>query len=321
MSSKAHEPSIDLDSEAKASEAESLRGGEPVEGGQVERSPLSDRVVVYSSRSEIRNPIRLFREIYRDFMDGREIAWRLFVRNLQGMYRQTFFGLFWAFLPPIANTAMWIFLKQVASLDLGDTLVDGTVFILTGMILWQAFVDAFNMPLQKIKANQNMLARLRFPRESLLLVGIGEVLFNLVIRLTLLVPAFLIFGVSLHWQMLLAPIAILGLVLFAFALGLLLVPVGTLYQDVGRFFTMVMPFWMILTPIIYAPKLEYPGTLLNWLNPASPLLILSRDWLLIGPSPHSSLGIGFAVATLPLLILGLIVFRISMPVLIERMKA
>jgi lipopolysaccharide transport system permease protein len=98
-------------------------------------------------------------------------------------------------------------------------------------------------------------------------------------------------------------------------------PFGSLYQDVGRFIGMVMPFWMILTPIIYMPKTELPGSLLNWLNPASPLLLLARDWLLIGSTEFLSTGLIFAAAVLPLLLLGLIVYRISIPVLVERMTA
>ena len=303
-------------------EAERTSGAAPIVSEPSEHRLVPDeRIVVYSSRSDIRSPSRLFGGMYRDFMEGREIAWRLFVRNLHGMYRQTLLGLFWAFLPPIANTAMWVFLKNVGAFDMGETAVNGTVFILTGMIFWQAFVEAFNMPLQKIKANQNMLSRLRFPRESLLLVGIGEVLFNLGIRLLLLIPAFIYFQVPLHIEILYAPIAVLGLVALGAGMGLVVMPIGTLYQDVSRFITMLIPFWMIITPIIYVPRTEGMGTLLNWVNPASPLLILARDWCLIGASPHTQTGLFFLGLAIPLLVFGLVIYRVSLPVLIERMKA
>ena len=98
-------------------------------------------------------------------------------------------------------------------------------------------------------------------------------------------------------------------------------PLGSLYQDVGRFIAMFVPFWMIITPIIYVPPTNYPGTLLNWVNPASPLLIFSRDLLLTGTSTHTSLGLLFGLAAIPLVVLGLIVYRVSLPHLIERMPA
>ena len=69
-------------------------------------------LMVYSPNAAIREPFRLLSDIAGGFFKGRELAWRLFVRNLRGMYRQTLLGLFWAFLPPIANTAIWIFLQS-----------------------------------------------------------------------------------------------------------------------------------------------------------------------------------------------------------------
>ena len=295
--------------------------GGPSSAGAETLDCRSRDVTTYSTQSSIRNPVQLIRDISMDFWLGRELAWRLFLRNIRGLYRQTLLGLFWAFLPPIANTAIWIFLRQANVFSMGDTQVDGTVYILTGMILWQAFIDAFQMPLAMLNKNRNLISKLNFPRESLLLVGIGEVLFDLLIRLLLLIPAFLMFQVPVHVSILYAPIAILGLVLLGVALGLLLMPIGSLYQDVGRFISMALPFWMIITPIIYVPLATFPGSLLNWVNPASPLLLLARDWLLLGTTSHFANGLIFGATAIPILLIALVVYRISIPVLIERMTA
>lgn len=281
----------------------------------------SNKVTVYSAKSDIRSPGKLFGEIFANFWEGRELAWRLFVRNINGLYRQTLLGLFWAFLPPIANTAIWIFLREAGIFDTGKMEVNSTVYILTGMILWQAFIDSFQMPLGMLSKNRNMISKLNFPREALLLVGIGEVLFDLMIRMLLLVPAFLIFQVPLHATIVLAPFAVIGLILFGTSLGLLIMPFGSLYQDVGRFTAMALPFWMILTPIIYVPYTTFPASLLNWVNPASPLLILARDWILLGGTEHLAFGLIFGACAIPIVLLGLTVFRISIPVLVERMAA
>ncbi|MEM9411632.1 MAG: ABC transporter permease [Planctomycetota bacterium] len=282
---------------------------------------IAEFKTVYSSTSEIRRPLNLLVEIFRGFYDGRELAWRIFVRNLNGLYRQTLLGLFWAFLPPLANTAIWIFLRSQNVFEIGETNVDSTVYILTGMILWQAFIDAFQAPMDVMNKNKNMIAKLNFPRESLMLVGFGEVLFNLGIRVLLLIPAFIYYQVPFNWGSLFAPIAILSMILWAISLGLLLMPLASLYKDVGRFLALFMPFWMIITPIIYVAPTTYPGTLLTWLNPASPLLLLSRDFILFGDSPHLPIGLIFAAASFPLALAGMMLYRISLPILIERLPA
>jgi len=185
----------------------------------------SDLLTVYNSKSEIKNPLLMFRNIAADFWSGRELGWRLFLRNIRGLYRQTFLGLFWAFLPPIANTAIWVFLRRQGVFKLGGNMdVDGTVYILTGMILWQTFIEAFQMPLKVVNQNRGMISKLRFPRESLLLVGLGEVLFDFAIRCLLLIPAFWFFNVTPTIAIFAAiPLALL-MVLFASGLGMLIRP-------------------------------------------------------------------------------------------------
>ena len=282
----------------------------------------SEKLTVYDSGSEIRDPVRLFKNIYADFLVGRELGWRLFLRNLRCLYRQTALGLFWAFLPPVANTAIWVFLRRQGVFNIGGGMeVDGTVYILTGMILWQTFVEAFQMPMKIVTQNRSMISKLRFPRESLLLVGLGEILFDLAIRCLLLIPAFLYFQVVPGPMLLVAiPLAIL-MILFASGLGMLLMPVGSLYQDVGRLISMVMPFWMIITPIIYVASTGFWGQLMVWLNPAAPLLVLSRDLILLGDSPFWLPGMLVAAVAIPIFMFGLAVFRISIPVIVERMQA
>lgn len=286
----------------------------------------SDQLTVYNSKSEIKNPLQMFRNIAADFLSGRELGWRLFLRNIRGLYRQTFLGLFWAFLPPIANTAIWIFLRS-RGVELGAGMeVNFTLYILTGMILWQTFIEAFQMPLKVVNQNRSMISKLRFPRESLLLVGLGEVLFDFAIRSLLLIPTFIYYtqmpDPATLWAV---PISLL-MILFASGLGMLIMPVGSLYQDVSRLISIATPFWMLITPIIYAISSEMleknPETsLLVWLNPAAPLLVWARDLILFGQSDFALQGMLFGILAFPVFLLGLAVFRISIPVIVERMNA
>ena len=282
---------------------------------------INEPVIRYSAESEISNPGNLISGMLHDFASGRELAWRLFVRNLRGLYRQTVLGLFWAFLPPIVNTAFWVFLREADVFDTGKMPINSTIFILTGMIFWQAFIEAFQMPIDVINKNRNMISKLNFPRESLLLVGFGEVLFNFSIRTLLLLPACVWFQFLPPATIVLMPIAALGLVFVGVGLGLILMPIGALYQDVGRFIGLATPFWMILTPVVYMPLQTLPGSILNWINPASPLLILARDWTLIGSTDHAGVAIAYGIASVVLMLIGLVVYRVSIPVLVERMTA
>jgi lipopolysaccharide transport system permease protein len=78
---------------------------------------------------------------------------------------------------------------------------------------------------------------------------------------------------------------------------------------------------MFLTPVIYPAAISSPGSTLIWLNPVSPVLDTTRAWLLSG-EPHYLPGF-FMVsgATLLGLLAGWLLYRLALPILIERVSA
>lgn len=71
--------------------------------------------VVYTSESRVRHPIQLVREMGRDLLASRELAWRLLVRDISAQYRQSLFGLLWAFLPPIVAAIGLVVARNVGA--------------------------------------------------------------------------------------------------------------------------------------------------------------------------------------------------------------
>ena len=290
----------------------------------------SDRPVsVQTPDSALRQPVQLARDIARDLWAGRELAWRMFLRNIRALYRQSFLGLFWAFLPPLANTAVWVVLRGASAIAFEDTLppfadkdnFTYAVYVMTGMVIWQSFIEALQAPLQAVQANRNMLSKLKFPRESILLVRFFEVMFNLCVRTAVLIPLLLIlpsepFNTGMLW----APLLVIVLIILGFAIGLFLMPLGMLYQDVSRAIAIALPVWMIITPIIYLPPQGWVSHPLNYLNPASPLLSTARDLLVFGDSLYWGNIWFYAAIAIPMLLVGLVLFRLSIPVLVERIS-
>jgi lipopolysaccharide transport system permease protein len=275
-------------------------------------------VTVYTPESPLADPARLFREMFSDLGASRELAWRLFVRDTAAQYRQSVLGYVWAFLPPIATTAIFTYLNSQDILNVGATSMPYPAFVVIGTVLWQTFYDALNSPLRAVGGARSMLTKINFPREALILSGMADVVFNFLIRLTLLVAVFLIYRLPLHSSLLLAPIGIFGLALLGQALGILLVPIGVLYTDVGRGIALIASFWMLLTPVVYpVPQSGFGALLAKW-NPVSPALQVSRDW--ISGQPASDLGsfVFVLIASLVALFAGWILFRLALPHMIDR---
>jgi lipopolysaccharide transport system permease protein len=281
--------------------------------------PLKE--TVYTPDSELRDLRTLGSGMWNDLLDSRELAWRLFVRNVSAQYRQSLFGYAWAFVPPVFPALIWIFLASQRVFTISDTGMPYVLFVMTGTVLWQTFVDALNAPLQMVSESKSMLAKINFPREALILAGVGMVLFNFLIRALLLVVVMWWYDVPPQSSIVLVPIGILGLVGLGTMIGVLLTPLGILYHDIGRGLAVATQAWFFLTPVIYpTPKASFAATLIE-LNPVTPLLVSTRDGLIIG---HSSLLSGFwwvAGITAALLLAGWVLYRIAMPHLISRMSA
>jgi len=276
---------------------------------------------IYTADSVLRFPRRLIREMKDDIKASFEIAWRLLVRNIRARYRQTMLGYIWVFIPPVFTSLVWVFLKSQNIVGIQDSETPYAVLVFVGTFLWQVFVDALRAPLDMIESSKLMLTKTRFPRESLIIAGIGEVLFNFIVRLLILIVVFLWFRLELHATLLLLPLGIFSLVMLGVTLGMLLVPCGVLYRDVGYGMVVVTQIWFYLTPIVYPTPTSFPASLVAKLNPVSPLIITMRAWIIEGSTgglaTFAMLSIGICI----LMLAGWGVYRVAMPHILERVSA
>jgi lipopolysaccharide transport system permease protein len=276
---------------------------------------------VYTPGSSLATPKKMFRDMFQDLWDGRELAWRLAVRDISAQYRQAFLGLLWAFILPLANTVTWIFLSGSGIVAVKETALPYPVYVFSGSMLWAILMDAINAPLQQTNAAKVMLAKLNFPRESLVVSGIYQTLFNAGIKIVLLLLVLPFMGVVPGWNILFFPLGLISLILVGTAIGLLFTPVGVLYTDIGKGLPLLMQFFMYLTPVVFPiPKTGLAATIYS-INPLTPIILTARDWLTGLPTVNLFGFITVSILALILLTAVWIVYRLAMPILIERMSS
>lgn len=277
--------------------------------------------VVYQSGSPLRQPRVLFTDWLRDLGAARALAWRLFIRNISARYRQSLLGYFWAVFPPFATAGIWLMLTSSKVITIDDVGMSYPVFLITGTILWQSFVDALQIPLRVVGESRQMLAKINFPREALPMTAFLECGFNTVIRLCVLASVLTWFGVSPAHTALLALVGVLGLIILGLVLGMLLAPIALLYDDVQSALVLLLQIWLYCTPVIYAPSNEGWLATLATYNPVSPLLVQTRDWLLTGQDIYVGPLVWVMMLTLLTGFLALLIYRIALPRAIERISA
>ena len=280
------------------------------------------RVTFYTPESQLRHPVALFQRMYWDLLASRELAWRLLVRDISAQYRQSFLGIIWAFLPPIVTAIGFTLANKAKVININATDLPYPAYVLFSMTLWQTFVEALNAPIQAVNSAKSMLAKINFPREALILAKLGQVFFNFGIKLILIIGLFIWFRISITWSVILAPVALIHLVILGTFFGLLTAPLGALYQDISRGINLITGVWLFLTPVIY-PVPSHGGIfgLIVQLNPVTPLLVTTRELATTGILTQS---LGFWLISV-MAIIGLfiswLVYRLAMPFVVERMSA
>lgn len=261
------------------------------------------------------------RSLTGNFRQARLLAWRFFLRDTRADHRQSLLGYFWLVVPALANALVWVFLnsQNVINIDSGD--VPYPLFVMTGTILWTAFNAALMAQLGVINNARPVLGKVNFPHEALVYSAFLKTLVDAFIAAMILVPTALILRAPLHASMILFPIALLASLFLGATLGLLAVPVAALYADVGRGVQLVLRFGFFLTPVIF--PLPAPGfaRTLMLLNPVTPVIVTGRAWL---TGSAEAMPVAFAIvvlASLFLLSLSLVFYKVVLPHLIERLSS
>lgn len=278
-------------------------------------------IKIYDPNSASQHPFKMWGVMFKDLKVSQGLAYQLTKRDISAQYRQSLLGLFWAFFTPLFNSLTWIFLQSSGIINLADTGIPYPAYVFIGTMMWQIFTESIASPIQQVQASKSILSKLNFPREAILLSGLYKVLFNAAIKILILIPILLYFGVFPDWKIVLLPLVMFSFVVVGFAIGLFLTPIGTLYSDIGRAIPMVTQVLMFLSPVVFMmPETGITATIFKW-NFTTPLLMTARDVLSGGDLQWF---LYFSIVTLValfVLFFGWIVFRITMPVLIERMSA
>jgi len=281
---------------------------------------MSDLLVtVYTPESPLRKPGRLLREMWRDILAARELAWRLFLRDVRAQYRQSILGYIWVFIPPLFASLPFVYLNSQGVVKIGDTPIPYAAYAIVGTTIWQVFADSLNAPLKAVNASRSMLSRINMPREAILISALAEVALGFFVRLVLLIGVFIWFRLLPPPSAVLFPLGVFSLIMVGSFIGLLVTPIGLLYNDVQRALPIFATFLMLLTPVVYpVPQSGLAASIAQY-NPLTPLVVTTRDWLTIGTTTHAAAFVTVTLGATVMLFVVWVIFRVATPHLVARL--
>jgi lipopolysaccharide transport system permease protein len=268
----------------------------------------------YSARDILVKSINGYRSSFH-------LAKQLAKRDITSQHRQSIFGIFWVILPVLMNALVWIFLQSSGTINLTATAIPYPLFVLIGTTVWSIFGECLNMPIGTINGNRGIITKINFEKEALITLGFIKIGFNLLIKLGMILFFILYFQVVPTVSILLFFPFLLLMMLFFISIGIIIAPIGILYNDISRFIPIALQLLMYITPVLYAIPESGVMKIIMSLNPLSYWIVDIRNTLTGMPIENGFFWLASLFITLVLSVMAMVVYRVSMPIITERMSA
>lgn len=248
------------------------------------------------------------------------LANQLAKRDIQAQYRQSFLGVFWAIFPVLINSLVWIFLHSSGTIQLTATNVPYPAFVLIGTSLWGIIGECISLTTQSVNANKSIITKINFDKEALITLGLIKFFFNFLIKIGLIILFLIFFKIVPSVEILFFIPLLFLVIIFFVAIGVLLMPISLLYTDISRLIPIALQFLMYATPVVYAMPNEGLMRKIMLLNPLSYIITDLRNVLTGYGIENPVFWFLVFFVTVVLSIIALVVYRVSMPILTERMS-
>jgi len=205
---------------------------------------VNKTIITYESDNSLKKGyLSIFSEIFIEIKKNRWLTYQLFKRDFFAIYKQSFIGVFWAFIIPLVSVGTFIILNRSGVFNFGEIDVPYPIFAILGMSFWQLFATGLVTASNSLVKAGPMIIKINF---------------------------------------LLFPLLVIPIMLFTLGLGFILSLLNGVVRDIGNALAFLITFLMFLTPILYAkPKMGILQTITK-INPLYYLVSTPRELILMG---------------------------------------
>lgn len=252
---------------------------------------------------------------FTELRSSRDLIFNLTLREIRGKYKRTALGQIWSLVNPLAQMAIF-------SLVFGFVLTNPTppgdpsgldtfaLWLSAVLLPWIFFANVITTGMGSIIGNSNLVMKVYFRRDALVISTVLSWLFTFGIEMSVLLVVVTIFGGE-PW-LFLPLIALTMLLLAALGMGIafMLAVANVYFRDTQHFVSIAIQMWFYATPIVYPVTLieakdqAHPGLhllTLYQINPMERFAEVFRN--LIYDNRLPSLGASVYVAVVPLVVL------------------
>ena len=252
----------------------------------------------------------------------RHSLWLLTKRDLKVRYSTSFLGYFWSILDPLVMAGIyWVVFTQIFHRGkVGEE--PYIVFLLCALLPWTWLNGVISDATRAFTKESKLIRSTKIPRT----IWVSRLVLSKGIEFAVSIPVIIVFALislgtkdpaHLHWQVVFVPLAMVMQAALAFGVALIVAPLVVFFRDLERAVKLGLRFLFYASPIVYGLE-AVPAHLKPFvaINPVSGIMSLYRsaffpkelNWVDVGTS---------AVITVVLLLVGILVFRRTVPTVLK----
>ena len=165
-------------------------------------------------------------------------------------YQGSVLGYAWSLLRPLLLFLI-LYIVFVKFLKIGKGVEHYPIYLLLGIVLWNFFAEMTSISLTSIVARGDLIRKIRIPRWIIVLSSSVTALINLALNL-IIVFVFLLFNhVDIMRSILMLPLILIQLYMFAVGVSLILATAFVKYRDITHIWEVSLQGLFYITPILY----------------------------------------------------------------------
>jgi len=193
----------------------------------------------------------MLQKMYQKYRYSLILLRELVITDFKLRYQNSMLGYLWALLRPLfLFVIMYVFFVEV--LHIGKGVPHWGVALLLGIVMWNFFQEVVKQGLKSIVSQGGIIRKINFPKYIITVATSLSAVINLVINLAVVVIFAAIDHVEPSWGMLLIPLFIIQLYIFALGLAFLLATINVKFRDIDY-------IWEIITQaLFYGSAIMFP---------------------------------------------------------------
>jgi len=188
-------------------------------------------------------------------VERRSLLFQLVRRDFEQRFIGSAMGWIWGVIHPLVLLVSWWYVFSVClgqKLPAGEVTQNYALFLFAGMLPWLLFSDTVQRSASSLLDQANLITKTVFPAEIVPVSVFLSALVSHLLAVALMVAAAGVWENQISVFLLLLPVYMLALGLFAVGFGWIVASLHVFLRDTAQVLSVILTLWFWMTPIMIA---------------------------------------------------------------------